>query len=256
LAPRLADDGVNDPITRTQRGTFMKSEHCKRRIATALLTAMLIGLPATVASAAEEVPQTTPDGMHLIRQTQSRLVYAMPEATLDGYTKVFLVDCYVAFEKNWERDYNRDASFDRRVDAKDMERIKQSVADEFRKVFIKELTAGGHEIVDYAGPEVVVVRPAIINLRVNAPDIMSAGFVDVVVRSAGSMTLYMELLDSTTSATFARIMDAQGDRESFAGRANSVTNKAAADRILGSWARELAAHLGAAREAIAGASES
>jgi hypothetical protein len=234
----------------------MKSLQRNRRIATALLATMLVSLPATGASAAEEVPQSTPDGMQLIQQTKSRLVYAMPEATLDSYTKVALVDCYVAFEKNWARDYNRDASFDRRIDAKDMDRIKQSVADEFRKVFVKELTDAGHQVVDYAGPEVVVVRPAIINLSVNAPEVMSAGFVDVIVRSAGSMTLYMELLDSTTSATFARIMDAQGDRESFAVRANRATNKAAADRILSGWARELAAHLGAAREATAGANES
>lgn len=38
----------------------------------------------------------------------------------------------------------------------------------------------------------------------------------------------------------------QGLTRSVATRANRVTNKAAADRILRDWARELAVHLGAA----------
>ena len=60
------------------------------------------------------------------------------------------------------------------------------------------------------------------------------------------MTLYLEFYDSVTSAIIAKVMDAEADRAAggFAMRANSVTNTAAADRILRSWARELAGHLG------------
>jgi len=198
--------------------------------------------------AADEVPQTTPEGMELVKQTKTRIVYAMPGATLDGYTKVALIDCYVAFRKDWDKDYNRSASIDRRVRPDDMERIKKDLAAEFRKVFTEELTKAGHEVVDHTGPDVVVIRPAIINLDVMAPDVRGPGISHVIVRSAGSMTLYMELIDSTTSAIFARVIDAEADRESFAQQANRVTNRAAADRILRSWAKELADHLGAVKE--------
>ena len=233
----------------------MKSLVRTNRLARSILAAFIMVFSATAATAADEIPKTTQEGMQLIKQTKSRVVYTMPGATLDQYTKVGLLDCYVAFEKNWERDYNSSASFGMRVSSDDMDKIKKALADEFRKVFTEELTKAGHEVVDHTGPDVLVVRPAIINLDVTAPDVRSATFSEVVVRSAGSMTLYMELFDSETSAIFARVIDAQGDRESFAQRANSVTNKAAADRILRDWARELAKHLGAAREDTAVVSE-
>ncbi|MEQ8516588.1 MAG: hypothetical protein RIC38_13350, partial [Chromatocurvus sp.] len=60
------------------------------------------------------------------------------------------------------------------------------------------------------------------------------------VRTAGSMTLFLELYDSSSNAIFARVMDAKAASQGgFAMPANSVTNKAAADRLLRSWATEL-----------------
>ena len=230
----------------------MKPKIRAQRRMTAFLALMLVVLTA---SAADEVPQTTPEGMQLIKQTKTRIVYAMPGASLEPYTKVALIDCYVAFEKDWEKDYNRSASFDLRIRDEDMERIKKELAEEFRRVFTEELTEAGHEVVNTAGPDVVIVRPAIINLDVEAPDVHTAGIVNVVVRSAGSMTLYMELYDSTTNAIFARIMDYQDDDEGFAQRANRVTNKAAADRIIRRWAHELTARLGDAAEDTAAGGE-
>ncbi len=232
----------------------MKPNIRTRSIAITLMAGFLVILAAP-GRAADQMPQTTPEGMELIKQTKSRVVYAMPGATLDAYTKVALIDCYVAFEKNWERDYNRSASFGMRVRPDDMEAIKQSLAEEFKKVFTEELTKAGHEVVDHTGADVLILRPAIINLDVSAPDVKTAGFSEVVVRSAGSMTLYMELLDSTTSATIARVIDAEADPDDFAQHANSVTNKAAADRVLRRWASELASHLGAAQEDTSGSEE-
>ena len=213
----------------------------------------LIALCSGWAMAADEVPQTTPEGMELLKQTKTRITYAMPGATLGQYTKVALLDCYVAFKKNWERDHNRSATFENQVHAEDMERIKADLADEFKKVFTKELTDAGHEIVDHTGEDVLVVRPALVNLDVTAPDLKSTGFSRVVVQSAGQMTLFMELYDSVTSAIIARIMDAEADnRTGFATGANRVTNKAAADRILRGWAQELATHLGEVKEESSG----
>ena len=203
-----------------------------------------------VALAADELPATTPDGLELMSGTKVRAVYAKPGATLEPYTKVALLDCQVAFRKNWERDYNRDASFDRRVHADDMERIKSALAEEFKKVFTDELTKGGYEIVDYTGDDVLIVRPALVNLDVTAPDVMSASRSRVYVTSAGSMTLYMELYDSVTGDIIARVLDPEAaDRGGFAMEANRVTNRAEADRILRKWAGLLRSHLGTVQEA-------
>ncbi len=199
------------------------------------------------AIAKEEIPETTPEGLVLMKDTKARLVYARTGATLDQYTKVALLDCYVAFMKNWEKDYNRDAvSLSHRVTTEDMEKIKKAVADEFRKVFTEELQEkGGYPIVDVAGEDVLIVRPAIVNLDVTAPDIDTASRTRTVVASAGQMTLYMELFDSSTGDIIARIIDPQAaDRGGFAMQANRVTNKAEADRIIRKWAVALREHLG------------
>jgi hypothetical protein len=215
------------------------------------LAGIFFAATAEPALAADELPQTTPEGMELLKQTRSRVTYAMPGATLEQYKRVALLDCYVAFAKNWERDYNRQVSPNRRISAKDMEKIKARLAEEFNKVFTKELTEAGHEVVDHTGEDVLVVRPAIINLDVTAPDVGSAGLTHVIVRSAGQMTLYMELFDSTTGAIIARVIDAKASDRAFAFEATRTTNKAEADRILREWARELAGHIGAVREETA-----
>lgn len=208
------------------------------------LALFVLASGAAPVRAADELPQTTPEGMQLVKQTRSRIVYAMPGATLDDYTRVALIDCYVAFAKDWQRDYNRDATLQRQVRPDDIERIKASLADEFRKVFTEELTSDGREVVDHTGDDVLIIRPAIIDLDITAPDVKFAGFERVIVRSAGEMTLYMELFDSVTGAIIARVIDAQESDMGLAREANRVTNKAEADKILRGWARELADHLG------------
>lgn len=206
-------------------------------------------LAASLAGAADELPATTPDGLELLSDTRVHAVYVRPGATLDPYTKVALVDCYVAFRKDWERDYNRDANFERRVDARDMERIKSTLAEEFKKVFTDELEKGGYEVVDHTGEDVLIVRPALVNLDVNAPDVETPSRSYAYVTSAGSMTLYMELYDSVTNAIIAKVIDPEAsDLGDFGMEANRVTNRAEADRILRKWARLLRSHLGAVKE--------
>ena len=102
-------------------------------------------------------------------------------------------------------------------------------------------------MVDVAGPDVLVLRPAIINLQVTAPDLQTSNITCTFVNSAGQITLYLELWDSTNNMTLARITDPHKD-DHFNGLANRVTNKAAMDTILMEWAQNLRKQLAAARE--------
>ena len=216
----------------------------------ALLFALVLG---SVAAAAEPLPETSPEGMVLMKDTKLRIVYAMPGATLDQYTKVILLDCYVAFRKDWQKDKNREAiSLSTQVKTSDMEKIKQKVADGFREVFTEELqTKGGYAIVDQPGEDVLIVRPAIMNLDITAPDIQSSSMTRGVVASAGQMTLFMELYDSSTGDIIARVIDPQAaDRGGFAMMASSVTNTAEAKRIIRKWAETLRSHLGELDKAV------
>ncbi len=202
----------------------------------------------TVVAASNELPKTTTDGLVLQPDTKLRAVYLKPGASLAGYDKVALVDCFVSFKKNWQREYNEDASFENRVSDKDMDGIKKRLAKEFKEVFTKELEAGGFPVVDTAASDVLVVRPALVNLVVTAPDVMSPGMSESFAPSAGEMTLYMELYDSVSNDIIARVIDPEADRGP-GGEMNRVTNKEAADRILKRWADILRKHLSAVKAA-------
>ena len=67
-----------------------------KRVSRLIGSSLLLALVVAPALAKDDVPKTTPEGMELLKQTRSRVAYAMPGATLDSYTKVALIDCYVA----------------------------------------------------------------------------------------------------------------------------------------------------------------
>ncbi|HEY6645155.1 DUF3313 family protein [Povalibacter sp.] len=163
--------------------------------------------------------------------------------TFGGYTKFAVLDCYVAFRKNWKRDQN-DSMDPFKLSDSDMERTKTELADEFKKVWTRELTAKGMAVVTTTGPDVLILRPAIINLEVQAPDTMQPGITHTFSASAGQATLFLELYDSVTSELLARIYDAEevGDM-GFVSVRNSVTNRSDADRMLKKWADLLSTHL-------------
>lgn len=192
-------------------------------------------------AAKDAPPQVTEDGLHLVKQTKTRLVYKKPDATFTQYKRVAIIDCTVEFSKDWLKNYNssqRDSS--RRIGDKDLERAKADLAAQFKKIFTDELaTKGGYQISANAAPDVLVLRPALVNIQVSAPDLMTAGRSVTFVQDSGQMTLYLELWDSSTNTILGRVMDARSSNESYGQRSSSVSNKAAADQMMRSWAKEL-----------------
>ena len=217
-----------------------------------VLASVILALAMTsTAWAREKLPEVSKDGLHLLKHTKVRIAYAKPGASLDKYSKVKILECFVQFKKNYERDYNlNEVGLGGRITDKDIATMKTRLAAEFKKVFTKELTRAGHEVVDDAGPEVLLLRPAIINLDVTAPDTMSADFKTTVVASAGQMTLYMELYDSASNELLARVIDPRAGQED--GVANRATNAWSADQILRHWADLLSKHLGDVKQTAPG----
>jgi hypothetical protein len=205
---------------------------------------------ANSALAKEKPPEVDNHGLHLVHHSELRLVYKLPGIDFSKYDKVILVDAYVAFKKNWKREHN-DGMI--RISNNDMERIKKRVATEFRAAFTKELEKKGHPVVAQTetGDDVLTVRPAIVNLDIEAPDPMhQMGNMTTVAASAGQMTLYAEIYDSVSSQMIAKVMDPEADR-GFGGmmmRQSQVTNKVAEDRIVKKWADALAEHMHATVE--------
>ena len=204
------------------------------------------------AALAEEPPQTTPEGLNLVTSTKHRLVYLADDVDFSVYDKVIIVDSAVAFAKNWQRDYNRDQrDLSRKIQDKDVTRIKEQLAVEFKKVFTETMTESGIEVVSEPVAGALILRPAIINLQVSAPDVGSSSRSRTYTANAGSMTLYLEIYDSVSGALLANVMDAQSaDRSSPSmSYASSTSNIMSADRMLKRWATEIASHFGVAKEA-------
>jgi hypothetical protein len=227
---------------------FQSTNRVLALVASLSLTVMLASADALAAK--DPPPEVSPDGLHLTKSTKNRVVYIKPGATFSQYERLAILDPLVEFEKDWQDDYNRSRTgLAGQVSDTDVEKMKERLGAEFKKVFVAELQdKGGYQIVDVAAPDVLVLRPALLNVEVNAPDVMTAGIEHTVVRSAGQMTLYLEFWDSASNTLLARVMDAQADPDTMAQMGGRVTNKAAADRILKKWAKELREHLDEVKE--------
>ncbi|MFC1702805.1 DUF3313 family protein [Pseudomonadota bacterium] len=215
-----------------------------------ILYIIILGIaPATaLAKSKTEIPEYTVEGLKLVPDTKNiALVWAEPGADLSQYDRVYLVEPYVAFKKNWQRSQNSGLG---RVSSKDMERIKTNVKELFMEVFTEELEKGGYTLANVRAEDVLIVKPAIIDLNINAPDLRNAGMTRTFVDSAGSMTLYLELYDSETDDLLAKALDAKADRDKgWMQWQTGPANRAAGIRMMRPWAEALVSGLDEAREA-------
>jgi hypothetical protein len=195
---------------------------------------------ASMAMAEEESDGLSFDGLKALEETRVAMAYIDPEADFSVFTRVSILEPHVAFRSNWRRNQNRSRS-SRRVSTSDMDRIKRDVGALFKDEFTSRLESRGFEVVNYADEDVLVLRPAIIDLDVSAPDTMSGSRSRTYTASVGAATLYIELFDSTSGAIVGRAADRRTARNGagFATRANRVTNRAAASREFRVWADKL-----------------
>jgi Protein of unknown function (DUF3313) len=215
------------------RGVHRSAMH----VALALLVSgAVVLLPMAVA--ADEPPQEW-DGLARVKSKNLDHVYKLPEADFSGYKRVRLDPIEVEFDKNWKpNDSTRSPS--QRLTNSDIEKIKQALAEEFRKVFTEELTKNGYPVVEENDDDVLRVSAAIVNLYINAPEKMSAGRTRTYTTSAGHMTLIAELRDSVTGKLMARAVDSVQGRDTGNFQiTNSVTNMSSARTALSKWARVL-----------------
>lgn len=201
------------------------------------LSILLASYTLTTVAGSQDYPEISDDGLHLVKDAKMAVVYAEPGADLGIYKRIKLVAPEIAFKKNWERDLRSgSASKISRVNTK---KIKSDLADMFAAVFYDTLTEGGYELVAEDGEDVLLVRPSIINLDIKAPEQHGAGRSTSYTRSAGEMTLYIELHDSETGDLIAKALDRRIDNpneQGFYTWANASSNQRAAERIIKGWA--------------------
>ena len=201
------------------------------------LISVSMALVGSQSFASGEISQVTVEGLHLVKDTELALVYAEPGVDLRQYHRINLAPAYIAFKKNWKRNQNQ--TDPHKIESSDMDKMKVELAELFRVVFSETLEQGGYELVTERAEDVLLIRPAIINLDVISPDttMSTAANVHSYAETVGEMTLYLELYDSLTDDIIAKALDPKEDRRTgYFLWQNRVTNRAAANRILKVWA--------------------
>ena len=215
-----------------------------KQLITATLVAysLCLALPLTAFAAEDE--NTSFGGLVPVEGASVGMAYVDPEADFSVFTRVMILDPYVSFRSNWRRDQNRSRS--RNISARDMERIKADTASFFREVFTQNLQMdGGYEVVDEADYDVLLLRPAIIDLDITAPDVAAAGRSRTFTASSGAATLYIELFDSVSGQIIGRAADRQAARSAGGTMTwnNRVMNRAEGRRMFSRWANQLRSFL-------------
>jgi hypothetical protein len=219
---------------------------------THLITALIFSLTLSISAPAAEgnPPEVTIDGLHRVKDTKMALVYAKPDVDLSQYNRIYLTEPQIAFTKNWLQTQNSIPN--QTVRKADMERIKTELAALFMEVFRDELqNNGGYVLVNGIAEDVLIVHPAIVDLDVFAPDTPGTAGSRSAIPSAGSMTLYMELMDSVTGDMLVKAIDNKYDRTRTHIQArNRMRNEAAARQMLSDWANLLRLALDEARTMV------
>jgi hypothetical protein len=207
----------------------------------AVLCAAFVMSPAFAADVASA---PTDEGLVKVEVKDVDSVQRRPGVDWKGYTGVLIAPVGVSFSKSWDpRDYGAMG-----LSAADVDRMRHELAELTEKTFAKVLAEGGYTVVQAAGEGVLAVEPNIVNLYVNAPDPLEPGRSRTYVLNTGQMTLALELRDSVTGTLLARARDRKrGSEHPWLTIANSVVNRAEAERALTGWARQLRANLDAAR---------
>jgi hypothetical protein len=190
-------------------------------------------------AAAPATPPATWDGLEYRKTKGLDAVYVRPGAEIKAYRSLVLEPVQVAFDKNWDpnKDSRRLAG---RLSADDMQKIRDGMASEFRRIFGEELAAAGYDVVAKPLEDSLVVAAGLADVYINAPDKPTAGTSYTYTMNAGRMTLVMELRDGPTGQLLARVVDRYAGKETgYATIANSVTNSAEFRRAVTAWARRL-----------------
>ena len=187
--------------------------------------------------------EVTFDGLNRVDNSQADVAWARPDFDISRYTKLMLVDAGVQYREatNMGRtttERSRPGPFyldeDRRA------RFEALV----QEVFAEEMAQiQNFEIVEAPGPDVLMVRGALLDVVSFVPDLQSMpGRSNLLLSSVGEVTLVLELRDSQSGTVLARSVDRRAAQRAGGTQmfdANRVTVEAEVRRLIRFWAQRL-----------------
>ena len=185
------------------------------------------GPPAQITMAAEE----SFDGLRLVNDTRAQKVWIRPGLDLSRYTKIWPQSAGIQF-RPVEGTSRRQSEFP--VSDTARERLRSIMSDAFQTQLAQ---LERYEIVDAAGPDVMTVRGALLDVVSFVPP-ERTGRSDVFISTVGAMTFVVELRDSESNAVIVRTADRRAAQRpgNTLQQSNRVTNQAEVRRLAQRWA--------------------
>jgi hypothetical protein len=190
-------------------------------------------------------PESIPEGLVLVKDTQADTVYARPGVDFGKYTQFYLLEPNIAFRADWESDMAfPGGGAGMGISSSDMERIISMGKKLLAEQFDAELKKGGFALVPKAGPHVLAVKASIADLYLEVPDPnnLAGTWGRTYSRSSGSATLEIELYDSVSGQLLARAhddKDNENDGYSWRFEKNQMSNINDARAAFSDWAQML-----------------
>lgn len=201
--------------------------------------------PVTSTTTSDSFPEKSPEGLTRVHDTKADLVYVLPNVDLSPYTKVALTEPEIAFRQNWLGDTNASRAMMDRLSASEVAKMVAKGKELLRAEFVTELEKAGYTVVTEAGPDVLVVKTAVLDVDIFNPDPNNLSGVwkkSYSSNGVGEATMCVELLDSVTGTLYAQAFDHKSGREGFgmpgmsSGQGNNI---AMVSNVMNYWANAL-----------------
>ncbi|MDJ0848524.1 MAG: DUF3313 family protein [Myxococcota bacterium] len=177
------------------------------------------------------------DGLVRVENERASAAWIDPDLDLSGYRKVKLEKAGIQYRPAGDIAATGPRATRHQVQLTSEQ--KEILRDIMSAEFLSELGRSERfELTDGSGPDVLIVRAELLDVVAYAPAGGMRG--TVALRSVGEVTLVVELRDSTSGKTLARLVDrraAQRADSSFVSK--TATGEEEVQRLAASWARLL-----------------
>jgi hypothetical protein len=212
-----------------------------------LLLPLLAAMPVLSAIDRHSYPTEAPAGLREVISPEFDIFYIKPGFQPGNYGRLMIAEPQVTMDDSWERKYSKELS------ARDLQRIEADATRTLREQFGEKLAAGnGYTIVKGTGESdgaqqsggVLLLKPSMLDLQLNAPGSSTPAIKDEWIRSAGNATLYLDLYDGASGELLLRVIDRgeARDRLRFY-EGNRAVNNMDLRLLIGRWAEALRKHL-------------
>ncbi len=168
-----------------------------------------------------------------------------PGVDLSVYDKVLVEPVSLSFKADWQRDINRSQrSPARKLSNADVAKIEARTRADFDQGFADQLRRAGYQLVSNAGPDVLVLQPALSELYINDPAVETVGRSEIFVTHAGQATLTIKAIDGASGSLLGATIDHRKTRDhNVIKRSSPVFTHADLRELFADWGRIVATDL-------------